>query len=224
MKCLIFDAGPIINLALNGLTDVLIGLKKIFDGKFIISHDVKYETLDHPLKIREFRLNALKIKSLLESNILELPESINLDNSEIEDKINLIFNEINHTLTTDAPIMLVHKGEVSCLAISLILKQKGVDNAVVIDERTTRLVIEKPINLKKLMEKKLRTRVNLKEKNLSQVKDIKIIRTPELLYIAYKNKLLDIDNREDLDAYLYATKIKGVSIAEEEIREIEAMR
>ena len=224
MKCLIFDAGPIINLALNGLTDVLVGLKKLFKGKFIISRDVKYEVIDHPLKIREFRLNALKIKSLFESGVLELPESINLDNSEIENKVNLIFNEINHAFTTDAPIMLVHKGEVSCLALSLLLKQKGIDNAVVIDERTTRLVIEKPMNLKKLMEKKLHANVALKEKNLSQLKDIKIIRTPELLYIAYKSKLLDIDNREDLDAYLYAAKIKGVSIAEEEIREIEAMR
>ena len=224
MKCLIFDAGPIINLALNGLTDILIRLKKIFIGKFIISANVKYEIIDHPLKIREFRLNALKIKNLFESNILELPESLNIDNSEVEKKVEEIINNVNHAFSTDVPIPLIHKGEASCLALSLILTEKNIDNVIVIDERTTRLIVEKPMNLKKLMEKKLHTSVNLNEKNISSLRDIRIIRTPELLFIAYKNNLLDTENKEDLDAYLYASKIKGVSIAEEEIREIEAMK
>lgn len=224
MKCLIFDAGPIINLALNGLTDILIQLKKIFNGKFIISNQVKYEIIDHPLKIREFRLSALRIKNLLDKRILEFPDSINLKNSDIENKIKEVSNEINNAFKTDVSIPLVHQGEISCIAISLLLSQKNIDNAIVIDERTTRLVIEKPANLKKILEKKLHATVNLVEKGLSQFKNIKIIRTPELLYIAYKNKLLNIEKREDLDAYLYASKIKGVSISEEEIREIEAMK
>ncbi|MBI2449882.1 hypothetical protein HYV49_06350 [Candidatus Pacearchaeota archaeon] len=223
MKCLIFDSSSIINLALNGLTDLLVKLKKIFGGKFIISSHVKYEVIDHPLKIREFKLNALKIKKLIDSKIIEFPESISLSKLDIEKKINEIIREVNHAYTADVPISLVHQGEASCLAISLLLTEKNIDNAIVIDERTTRLIVEMPINLKKLLEKKLHTNINLDEKHISKYKNIKIIRTPEILFVAYKNNLLDIENKEDLDAYLYAAKIKGTSIAEEEIKEIESM-
>ena len=40
-KCLIFDAGPLINFAMNGSLHILENLKKEFDGDFLIKIIVK---------------------------------------------------------------------------------------------------------------------------------------------------------------------------------------
>ena len=45
-KYLIFDSGPLINFAMNGILHVLERLKKEFDGEFIITKEVKKEIID----------------------------------------------------------------------------------------------------------------------------------------------------------------------------------
>ena len=54
MKYLIFDAGPIINFAMNGSLDILRKLKQNFDGEFLITKEVKYEIIDHPQSIKKY--------------------------------------------------------------------------------------------------------------------------------------------------------------------------
>ena len=78
MKTLIFDSGPLINLSMNGFLYILEELKKSFNGKFLITEQVKYETLDRPLKIQIFELGALRIQDLLQKKVLELPSSLNI--------------------------------------------------------------------------------------------------------------------------------------------------
>ena len=46
-KVLIFDSGSLISLSINGLLEELKKLKKIFNGEFIITKEVKKE--DHLL-------------------------------------------------------------------------------------------------------------------------------------------------------------------------------
>ena len=86
-KAIIFDAGPLISLSMNGLLPELIKLKEIFDGKFIITKEVKYEIVDHPIKIKRFELDALNIQRLLDKKILELPTTFKIDKKEITKKI-----------------------------------------------------------------------------------------------------------------------------------------
>ena len=54
-KIIIFDASTLITLVMNGLTEELRSLKKIFNGKFIITNEVKYEIVD---KNNKFGLHA----------------------------------------------------------------------------------------------------------------------------------------------------------------------
>jgi len=221
-KALIFDASTLINLSMNGLLDVLEALKKIFRGKFLITEAVEYETIAHPLQIKKFELGALKIKQLLNKKILELPSSLGIKNSEMEERIKEILKSANSSFfAKDSYLHLIDNGEASCLALSELLTDKGIKNLVVMDERTTRMLCEKPENLRTLMENKLHTKITTKKENFSEFSKFKIIRSCELMYIAYKNKLIDLKNGNVLDALLYAVKYKGCSVSR---NEIEAMK
>jgi len=75
MKAFVLDSGILINFSMNGLLYVLEELKKNFDGKFLITKQVKYETVDRPIGILKFELGALRIKDLIDKKILEFPEA-----------------------------------------------------------------------------------------------------------------------------------------------------
>ena len=87
MKILIFDSSTLISFSMNGLYDELAKLKKIFNGKFIITEDVKREVIDKPLTIKRFELEALRIKQMLDEKILEMPEAIGVSNRVLSKNI-----------------------------------------------------------------------------------------------------------------------------------------
>jgi predicted nucleic acid-binding protein len=220
MKVIIFDSSTIINFALNGILDVLEKLKNIFPGKFIITQEVKEEIIDKPIINKKYRLEALQIKRLLDSEILELPSTIQIKDKEISKKTKEILDYANHSYSAKNNfIHLIDSGEASCIALSLLCKEKDIENIFSVDERTMRMMCENPLNLKKILEMKLHTSINLRN-NLDILKGIKCIRSSELVFIAYKRKIIDIKGNNLLDALLYAVKFKGASISESEIAEV----
>lgn len=224
-KVIIFDASILITFAMNGLLPELKELRKIFDGKFIITNDVKKEAIDNPLKIKKFGLEALKIKSLLDEKILELPVSVGVNDNEVSGKIEDILSEANSMFQSNGKdIDVIHTGEASCLALSRILNDKGIKNIMAIDERTMRMLCEKPENLRTLLEKKLHTKINFKKLKNKTFGNCVIIRSSELIYLAYKKGLVRLKNGEVLHALLYAVQFKGCSISSEEIEEIKRLR
>ncbi len=227
MKALIFDSGPLINLSMNGFLYILEELKGSFKGKFLITEQVKYETLDRPLKIQRFELGALRIQDLLQKKVLELPQSLGISNSEISKKTSELKNIANNLLENNGKgIEIVSDAEISCLALSSILKEKEIETLIAIDERTTRLLSENPKELEETISKKTHFPVRLSKKNLSQLSefsDFKFIRSPELIYIAYKKNLLHIKDPKALEASLYAVKFKGSSISWDEIRTLKKL-
>ena len=225
MKVLIFDSGSLISLSMNGLLEELKKLKKIFNGEFIITKEVKKEVVDEPIKIKMYELEALKIQNLINEGCLNMPEKIGIQDKEIT---NLMFKLMNLANTmfigNGNEIQLIHQGETSCLALNKILNNKKIKNVLVVDERTLRMLVEKPENLKQLLEKKLHANIKLKESNLKEFKGAKIIRSTELMYVAYKKNLIKLNGKEVLDALLYALKFKGCAISSEEIEEIKKIR
>lgn len=221
MKALIFDSGALISLGMTGLVHELKELRKIFKGKFLITNDVKQEVIDRPLRIKRFEFDAMRTQNLLNLGFLELPESIGIKESEINKDKKRFMELANNIMVTDKrPVNLIHFGEASCLALSKILSEKEIENLIVIDERTTRLLSEKPENLRKIMERKLHTRIKENRENYKFFKDFKFIRSTELIYVAYKKGIVRVKNKNVLSALLYALKFKGTSISDEEIREI----
>ena len=224
-KILIFDSGSLISLSINGLLEELKKLKKIFNGEFIITKEVKKEVVDNPIKIKMYELEALKIQNLIDEGCLNMPDKIGITDKEIT---NLMFKLMNFANTmfigNGNEIQLIQQGETSCLALSKILNEKKIKNVLVVDERTTRMLVEKPENLKELLEKKMHTNVKLKESNFKEFNGFKIIRSTELIYIAYKKGLINLRGKEVLDALLYALKFKGCAISSEEIEEIKNIK
>jgi hypothetical protein len=220
-KAIIFDASSLISFSMNGLFEELRKLKKIFNGKFLITKEVKGEVIDRPIKGKRFKLEALKMKELMSEKVLETPSSLKINEEEVSKETQRILKAINSAFFGgDRYIHIIDLGEASCLALGKMLNKKGIRNVLAVDERTTRVLVERPENLKELFEKKLHVRIEVKEENLRDFKDLRVIRSPELAYVLWKKKLINLKNGELLDGLLYALKFKGAAISDSEINEI----
>jgi hypothetical protein len=220
MKYLIFDAGPIISLTLNGMLPVLEKLKENFDGEFIITPRVKNEIVDKPLKVKKYKLEAIQVQELIRRKILKMSTEF-IPQSKMDKEVRRIEKVTNGILTehdTREKIKIIHEGEASCMAFSNLC---GAENLIVIDERTTRMLTEAPQNLEKMIERKLHTNLDANLDLIKELKNFKYIRSAELLYIAYKKNLIPIKKDKNLlDALLYGVKFKGAAISSSEIEEI----
>ena len=226
MNVLIFDSGTLITLTIAGLEEILPALKKKTDIVFLLTPAVKYEVIKRPIQTKKFALSALKLKNLLDKGIIDSPSVLKIDQDNLDSLTSEIMNKVNKTFwARERPMNLIQKGESSCLALYQILeKDKRIKKvAIAVDERTTRMLGEKPENLHKLLEKKLHTKIQVKG-NLNQFKKYNFIRSAELVYIAYKKGIIDLKNGNVLDSLLYATKFAGCSISKEEINEIKKLK
>jgi hypothetical protein len=223
MKYLIFDAGPIISLAMNGMISILEKLRENFEGEFILTSSVKREVIDRPLKIKKYALEAIQVQTLLDKKIFRMAEEI-VDKITLEretKKILKISSGVLRVAHTGEKINLIQEGEASCIAFSFLCNQ---ENLIVIDERTTRLLTEAPENLEVMMEKKLHIPLTAELSLIKNFKELKFIRSAELLFIAYKKDLLPFKkDKQTLDALLYGVKTKGTAISSSEIEEMKKM-
>ncbi|MEN9626368.1 MAG: hypothetical protein RL557_696 [archaeon] len=224
-KYLIFDAGPLINFSMNGLIDILEKLQKEFKGEFLITKEVKEEIIDNPIIIKKFELEALRLETLFKKGTIKHADLAKAEVEElrvIRDKLLQIANSMFKS--RKGPIHLLDKGEAAALALSVILERKLKESIpLVIDERTARMLCENPDNLKKIFEKKFRGPVYADRRSYQEFENFKVIRSTELMYIAYKKKLFDSKDKRMLDALLYALKFHGCSITDDEISEIKAI-
>ncbi len=224
MKVLIFDSGALINLSMNGLLYVLQDLKKNFDGRFIITEQVRYETVDRPIGIQRFEFGAIQVKNLIDSGVIEMSSTLKIDNNELKKRTKNLMDKANHLMQVRGSwVHLVEEAEMSCLALSSILNDNKIDNIIAIDERTTRSICENPENLERMMSEKIHQNVHLIEEDYTEFLKFKFIRSSELLFVAYKKGIIKLSGANVLEALLYATKYHGSSISFEEINNLKKM-
>jgi len=219
MKSMSFDAGPLISLALAGMAQYLPRLKEHFGGEFIITPEVHGEVVDTPLQSKRFTLEALRIESLVRGGTITL-----IDEERIRAATGRVMRIANRCYRAKGSHMkLVHIGEASAIAAASLLGS----SAIVIDERTTRMMLEAPESLRQLMQKRLHTRVELDRQQLRRLQDmtrgIGIIRSAELAFIAVEKGVVDHLKLEHdtgkmlCEAALWGVKFAGCSISENEI-------
>ncbi|MFH1359282.1 MAG: hypothetical protein ABIH37_05315 [archaeon] len=225
MKALIFDSGPLINFSMNGSLHIIEKLQKEFKGDFLITKEVKEEIIDHPKTIPRFELGALKLESLFKKQIIKHADITKEEVDELREIRSKLMQTANSMFKTNRrEVHLIDKGESAALALSIIMKRKtNQDVPLVVDERTTRMLCERPENLKKLMEKKLHTSIMANTKSYESFRGFKIIRSTELAYIAYKKNLYDLKDPKIFEAMVYGLKFKGCSISEKEVEEYSKM-
>ena len=223
MKALVFDSGPIISLATNNLLWVLEPLKKKFNGQFFITEAVKGEIVERPLETKKFKFEAIQVEKLIEDKILEVA-----DNSFIRENTLRMLNTANEIFKAyDNYMKIVHLAEISVIAASISLNAE----AIVIDEKTTRYLIEEPKFIADILRKTLHTPILINENNLKEFRNsatgIRTIRSVELVTIAYEQGMLDKyitgipDARKSLlEGLLWGLKLNGCAVSREEIGQI----
>lgn len=215
MKALIFDSSSIISLALNNLLFILKPLKQAFKGEFYIPEAIKYELIDRSLQIKKFKLEALMIQKLVDEGVFKIKRD-----KFIKEQSRLLTSVANNTFrTNDGNIEIVHEGEMECLALYLFIPSNK--KAIVIDERTTRMLCESPENLHALLERKHHTKIFASEVNYNFFRKFKIIRSSELAYMAYKLGIIKLPahSKDAIESIMYALKSKGCAISYNEIEE-----
>lgn len=223
MKSLIFDAGPVISLATNNLLWILKPLKKEFNGKFYITEPVRKELVDRPLETKKFKFEAIQVERLIEDGILDV-----IDNGFIREATPRLINTANQIFRAYNNYMkIVHFAEMSVIAAAINLNA----DAIAIDEKTTRSLIENPRMIIDILKKTLHTSIGINETNLKEFKNntrnIKAIRSIELVTIAYEHGILDgyitkIPNARKnlLESVLWGVKLNGCAVSKDEIEQI----
>ncbi|VVB79432.1 Uncharacterised protein [uncultured archaeon] len=222
VKNIVLDAGPLISLTLTGTLFVLDRFKKQFpEIEFIITPQVKEETIDKAWIVKKYELEAVKLQNLIDRGIIKLSSDF-IPHAQIEKETARIMKLANSAYRAGGEnLKLIHTGEASCLAFGSLCK---CENLIVVDERTVRLFSESPENLKAITERKLHMNVNYNPKNTKEFKDFSFIRSSELLFLAFELNLLDYSKEPKvLDALLYATKFSGNSISTKEIEEMKTL-
>tara|TARA_Y100000310_G_C20621796_1_gene783734 strand:- start:709 stop:1413 length:705 start_codon:yes stop_codon:yes gene_type:complete len=223
MKTIFFDAGPIISLVMSRLDWILPELKKHFNGKFYITPAVKVELIDRPLKIRRFGFEALQVMKHIREGTLEVYKQIP------QTRVNDLKKLANSSFRIGKKNMdIIQAGEMESVASALQIESE----AVVMDERTLRLFIENHKAMEKLLEIRFKKDVIGNSTNMKkfsdQLKNVKIIRSIELVSTAYKLGILDgyipklkTGRQMLVNSILWTTKFNGCAVTTHEIEELE---
>jgi len=218
MKAIVFDSGPIITFALNSLLPMMKFLQEEYKGIFYIPNDVEKEIIAQPSKSKKFGFESYMVRGLLKDNIVEVFDTkIYRQETEI---ITTLANGIYSINGRD--LYILNAGELDALVLA---KNINAD-AVVVDERTTRVILENPYRLVKYLEKKFHGKVEINKDKLKEFEKhfstLKIIRSVELALVAFDKGYFDTmaayENKIDfVSSLLWALKLHGSAVSEREI-------
>jgi hypothetical protein len=225
VSSIVFDTGPLITLTMNNLLWLVKPLKKRFNGPFYIPEAVKAELVDNPLKTKRFKFEALQVQRYISNGTFVV-----LDDDKFKELTLRILSLANNCYSAkDTNITIMHYAEAAAMAAAKTLGSE----AIVIDERITRELIENPERIARIMEHKLHTKVSINPQIIREIKaelsGIRVIRSVELVARAFELKLLDRYangneipdiKRTLLDSVLWGVKIDGCAVSEKEIRQL----
>jgi predicted nucleic acid-binding protein len=227
MSIIVFDTGPVISLTTNNLLWMLRALNSRYDGKFIVPLKVKKELIDIPLMTKRYKFEALQVMKEIREGTLHVYTDKNVEKKTLE-----LLNLANNCFKGRGNwIKIVQYGEMEALAIALLLKA----DALVVDERNTRKLVEDPLKIVKLMRQKIGTKITIHKENLKKLKravnGVKILRSVELVMRAYelgmldnympnKTKVVKDPKKTLLNSLLWGLKIRGCAISHKELDRI----
>jgi predicted nucleic acid-binding protein len=212
-RTIVADSSSIISLALNCMSSVLEEL----GVKILVPDEIYNEIILRPMGSKRYALESMRIKKLFSSGVISVSNPEPLITREILNTANSVYRAKKH------PLRLIHEGEAAALALLA-----GVDaSALLIDERTTRMLIEDADGLRGVLCGQLGRRVDMDVRMLDAfrgiVSDVRIIRSSEIAAVAYEKGILGRSlggcGKEALMAMLYALKFSGCAISWQEIEE-----
>jgi len=210
------DSSSLISLTDSGLIGALMLVEQRMKGDLLVTAGVIGESITNPMKVPEYSFSAVRLKRALDSGAFGIVEFS--DNT-----FDRILNSANNMFYTSRPFHLVNHGEAEMLAAAI-------DNSLttlLMDERTTRALIEAPMELKNHLEEEFRIRINVNRDMYAEFKGmtdgLQVIRSAEIVALAnekgYFKKYKDLSDKA-YEAALYAVKFNGCAIGFDEIKEL----
>ncbi|MCW1301115.1 MAG: hypothetical protein QW507_00660 [Candidatus Nanoarchaeia archaeon] len=225
MRTIVLDSSSIISLSTTCLLWILKKLKEIAHVRFVIPRKVKEEVVDISLTNPNYQLDGIRILNYIGEGIIEVVDDARIQGfaSRFLDLANNLF------VARGRSLKLIHYGEAEVVALSKIVGTKN----LCVDEKTMRILLEDPIALKRLMERKLHTPIEIRNERLEELKknygDFLIFRSAELLMISYRRGVFTdflagcgVDGwirKRFLRGALTSLKLNGCSISRDEILE-----
>ncbi|MEW6035969.1 MAG: hypothetical protein AB1529_05120 [Candidatus Micrarchaeota archaeon] len=211
------DSGVLISLTAGCLDRILYFFAEHHDVRFVIPPSVEYETVTRPMYngLKKHLFSAIRIKDAIEDGVVVVVDA------KVEDEAKRMMHAANNLLFVKGkPIRLIQFGESEMLALAIEL---GIAN-ILVDERTTRMLIEAPFRLKEHLESEFQVNVMVNKNSYrdlsSRVSGLNVLRSSELVMLAYERgffKNFGNLQRAALEAALYKMKYSGCSISFEEI-------
>jgi len=213
------DSGFLISLTSACLDSLLYFFAEKSDVRFVIPPSVEQETVTHPIEanLHRYLFSAMRIKNAIEDGVVVVVDS------NVRQKAESIITTANNLYyIRGKSLHLMHLGEAEMLVLA---KELGIEY-VLLDERTTRMLIESPILLKEHFEKEFSVNVMVNKKNYdklkSEISSLKALRSSEFVMLAYENgffKNFKAKQKSAVESALYKMKYSGCSISFDEITE-----
>ena len=212
------DTSSLVTLTGSCLDGILYFLHDHFNVRFIIPPTVEDEGVKRPISmgLKQYAFSALKITHAMNRRIVI---TVDAETKQLTQKILFLTN--NLFFIKGKPLRLVHAGEAEMIALGNILNL----HTLLIDERTTRMLIESPFKIKEHLEQEFKVNIMVHRDNLFEfsnlTKGMEIIRSSELVILAYENGYFDQYDTlkvNILEAALHKVKFSGCAIRFDEIK------
>jgi hypothetical protein len=217
-KLLVCDSGSLISLTTACITELLYFFKEKYHLSFVMPPAVEEETVLYPLRkrIKEYMFSAIKIKDAINDGVITVMNTDTL----ARDRDGVMAAANNLFYAQGRPLNLIQKGESEVLALA---HEIGADS-ILLDERTTRMLIEAPFVLKKHMEEEFHVNVMMNKGNLDRFsnysKGITTFRSSEVVILGYETGYFNRyqgQEKDALEAALYRVRFAGCSIRFDEV-------
>ncbi|MEM4255215.1 MAG: hypothetical protein QXR53_02705 [Candidatus Norongarragalinales archaeon] len=219
-KTLVCDSSSLISLAETCTLGVLSFLQDKFGVDFVIPPAVQAEIVERPRKVGRYSYSAARINHLLNQGTVRVAS-----NASVYSDAEKIMDAANSLFYAEKPLKIIQQGEAQCLALLSPLQAK----ALLIDEKTTRLLIEDAKKLFFLMQAEHgETKTN--EKTLSYFQKrfaFPAMRSTELVAFAAQNGFFESyapDENEVFHSSIYALRYAGCSISQKEIDDYQKIK
>ena len=205
------DTGPLISLSSTCLLNLIDELP--FD--FYVPPAVVDESYRAPMHTKQYRFSALRIHRYITEGRLKTKE-LGKDGVALVEEFTRLANSAY--VARHRPLRIIQRGEAEAIILS-----KMLDNVLLVDERTIRLLIEDPEELKYLLERRtgqnIRHNKDLTDRIQEIAGDVLMIRSADLVAYAYEEGFFGNNNKELVEAALYALRYAGCAISEQEIKD-----
>ena len=219
MSLIVCDSSSLISLSDTCNIDVLRFLCG-HGGEFAIPPAVEEEIVKHPAQLKQYAFSAVRLRKLVDDGIVrtDAPQRLASEKQAVE-------NAANGAIRVDGkPLRLIHAGEAECLALLRI--SQAPQKTLLVDEKTTRLLIESPKTLVERLRREYKANVEIDDAAMrafqTGLESVSVVRSTELLAVAASLGFFADYGSAAQDAVhtaLGALQLAGCSVSSNELRD-----